>query len=207
MSAWAAAADVFGTIWQQNASARESSKNRSFQERMSNTAVQRRMKDLRLAGINPILAGKWEASSPAGNMANMSGPTGIGNTINTGQLVKAQKKKMATEGENIEADTRLKDQSTSESVARANNFQSQDALAQAQTNKVIAETLNVNTAGEVLKLNKEILALSLPGVRAEADLWLWLTEAKIDEISKAMGKAGPMLAPLFRVIMLNMRKK
>ncbi len=72
MAGWGAAAaaatSAFGQWSSNQQNARQARKNRQFQERMSNTAVQRRMADLEAAGINPLLAGKWDASSPGGSL-------------------------------------------------------------------------------------------------------------------------------------------
>ena len=95
-----------------------------FQERMSNTAYQRAMKDMRLAGLNPILAYKMGgASTPSGAMPQITDYTA--NAIALGQKDKEL------------ADKRyLIDAQASDLVISARKKLEEIGLTKAQTKKV-----------------------------------------------------------------------
>ena len=90
---------MLGAIGQNMWQSKEAQKNRDWQERMSNTALQRYRADAEKAGLNPILGlNKGGASTPGGATANIQGlAQAAGDIVGSVKQMKVFKEKLAQE--------------------------------------------------------------------------------------------------------------
>lgn len=107
--------------------------NRDFQERMSNTSFQRRVEDLRAAGLNPMLAySQGGAAVPGGSQANAVSPDAMINSGFRAAEVSSQQAVARAQADNLSADTENKRAQTENFAALADNTRAQTRLMESQ---------------------------------------------------------------------------
>ncbi len=148
------AVDAFSASSANRANRREAQKNRDFQERMSGSAHQRNIKDLKLAGLNPILSAiKGGSSTPGGAQAQQEAITKntASSALSTMRLRQELKNMQAMELKTKAEQANVQSLTQTQNVIRDTMHLQQDALKYTNSGLYLDYLINSSGAGLPIK--------------------------------------------------------